>query len=113
MDKQAIVVKNSRQFAQATQKHCEAGLHIDAGITKNKLRSVDYVRTNMLGTLDYTIRIGSTPIILYFDLYLFTNLAKSHYDSRTILNKYRYEHLFIKGIPPTPPPISMLGTSCM
>ena len=26
----------------------------------------------MLETLDYTIRIGSTPTILYFDLYLYS-----------------------------------------
>ena len=32
----------------------------------------------MLETLDYTIRIGSTPTILYFDLYLNTAYA-AHY----------------------------------
>ena len=30
----------------------------------------------MLETLDYTIRIGSTPIILYFDFYLYSALQK-------------------------------------
>ena len=29
----------------------------------------------MLETLDYTIRIGSTPTILYFDLYLYSAYA--------------------------------------
>ena len=31
----------------------------------------------MLETLDYTIRNGSTPTILYFDLYIYTELASS------------------------------------
>ena len=34
--------------------------------------------TQMLETLDYTIRIGSTPTILYFDLYLHSAYA-AHY----------------------------------
>ena len=33
---------------------------------------------SMLETLDYTIRIGRTPIILYFDLYLYSAYA-AHY----------------------------------
>ena len=33
----------------------------------------------MLETLDYTIRIGSTPTFLYFDLYLYSAHA-AHYD---------------------------------
>ena len=32
----------------------------------------------MLETLDYTIRIGSTPTILYFDLYLYSAYT-AHY----------------------------------
>ena len=32
----------------------------------------------MLKTLDHTIRIGSTPIFLYFDLYLYSAYA-AHY----------------------------------
>ena len=32
----------------------------------------------MLETLDYNIRIGSTPTILYFDLYLYSAYA-AHY----------------------------------
>ena len=32
----------------------------------------------MLETLDYTMRIGSTPTILYFDLYLYSAYAE-HY----------------------------------
>ena len=32
----------------------------------------------MLVTLDYTIRIGSTPNLLYFDLYLYSAYA-AHY----------------------------------
>ena len=38
----------------------------------------------MLETLDDTIRIGSTPIILYFDLYLYSAYA-AHY---VYFNKY-------------------------
>ena len=32
----------------------------------------------MLETLDYTIRIGSTPTILYFDFYLYSAYAAHH-----------------------------------
>ena len=41
----------------------------------------------MLETLDYTIRIGSTPTILYFDFYLYSAYA-AHY-------VYIYIYLFI------------------
>ena len=34
--------------------------------------------TQMLETLDYTIRVGSAPTILYFDLYLYSVYA-AHY----------------------------------
>ena len=39
-----------------------------------------YIRANarMLETLDHTIRIGSTPTFLYFDLYLYSAYA-AHY----------------------------------
>ena len=37
----------------------------------------------MLETLDYTIRIGSTPTLLYFDLYLYSAYA-AHYVYLTI-----------------------------
>ena len=40
----------------------------------------------MLKTLDYTIRIGSTPTILYLDLYLYSAYA-AHY---VYLNYNRY-----------------------
>ena len=33
----------------------------------------------MLETLDYTIRIGSTPTILYFDLHLYSAYAAHYY----------------------------------
>ena len=36
----------------------------------------------MLETLDYTIRIGSTPTFLYFDLYLYSAYA-AHYVYKT------------------------------
>ena len=40
----------------------------------------------MLETLDYTIRIGSTPTFLYFDLYLYSAYAAHHsYDFRLSL----------------------------
>ena len=32
----------------------------------------------MLETLDYTIRIGSTPTFLYFDLYLYSAYAADY-----------------------------------
>ena len=43
----------------------------------------------MLETLDYTIRIGSTPTILYFDFYLYSAYA-AHY-----VYIYIYTHLYI------------------
>ena len=53
----------------------------------------------MLETLDYTIRIGSTPTFLYFDLYLYSAYA-AHFvnfivklldvlDSSDILDNWR------------------------
>ena len=47
----------------------------------------------MLETLDYTIRIGSTPTFLYFDLYLYSAYA-AHYvylDSIDFLKKTPFE----------------------
>ena len=48
------------------------------------LRQFKYVLSSernqgpMLETLDYTIRIGSTPTFLYFDLYLYSAYAAHH-----------------------------------
>ena len=42
----------------------------------------------MLETLDYTIRIGSTPTILYFDLYLYSALNRQ--SRRSTLRLYIY-----------------------
>ena len=44
----------------------------------------------MLETLDYTIRIGSTPTFLYFDLYLYSAYAA--------LFVYIYIHIVIYPI---------------
>ena len=38
----------------------------------------EMLEREMLETLDYTIRIGSTPTFLYFDLYLYSAYA-AHY----------------------------------
>ena len=38
----------------------------------------------MLETLDYTIRIGSTPSFLYFDLYLNSAYAARTYTTLTL-----------------------------
>ena len=46
----------------------------------------------MLETLDYTIRIGSTPTILYFDLYLYSAyflITIARCIKYTLLNLYR------------------------
>ena len=37
----------------------------------------------MLETLDYTIRIGSTPTFLYFDLYLYSAYAVHYVYKKT------------------------------
>ena len=41
-------------------------------------RDVKWDEGPMLETLDYSIRIGSTPAFLYFDLYLYSAYA-AHY----------------------------------
>ena len=41
----------------------------------------------MLETLDYTIRIGSTPTFLYFDLYLYSAYA-AHFVYYMIKNDF-------------------------
>ena len=46
-------------------------------IVKSNVSSSDEGPT--LETLDYTIRIGSTPTFLYFNLYLHSAYAASHY----------------------------------
>ena len=42
----------------------------------------------MLETLDHTIRIGSTPTFLYFDLYLYSAYA-AHYVYKNINSRWR------------------------
>ena len=52
----------------------------------------------MLETLDYTIRIGSTPTFLYFDLYLYSAYAAHYvYSIVTIYNTVAI-HLIIVGL---------------
>ena len=53
----------------------------------------------MLETLDHTIRIGSTPTILYFDLYLHSAYAAHYVYSFVILLCQRQTILFVKGEP--------------
>ena len=43
----------------------------------------------MLETLDHTIRIGSTPTFLYFDLYLYSAYT-AHYVYTLVLYVYVY-----------------------
>ena len=45
----------------------------------------------MLETLDYTIRIGSTPTILYFDLYNYT----VHSKTTTLLSKTKPKQVIL------------------
>ena len=46
----------------------------------------------MLETLDYTIRIGSTPTFLYFDLYLYSAYAAFfvYFTMALVHSHYRY-----------------------
>ena len=44
----------------------------------------------MLETLDYTIRIGSTPTFLYFDLYLHSAYAAHFVYFMLLLMTYEY-----------------------
>ena len=50
-------------------------MNINNGVTRWEVNA--FLRT-MLETLDYTLRIGSTPTFLYFDLYLYSAYA-AHY----------------------------------
>ena len=51
----------------------------------------------MLETLDYTIRIGSTPTILYFDLYLYSAYA-AHYVYYNLEGYFKERLNFIKHV---------------
>ena len=52
----------------------------------------------MLETLDYTIRIGSTPTFLYFDLFLYSAYA-AHYVEfvQFIVYFVRHAAMLVKG----------------
>ena len=50
----------------------------------------------MLETLDHTIRIGSTPTFLYFDLYLYSAYA-AHYVYITNIDMY---NAWVSTMPP-------------
>ena len=53
----------------------------------------------MLETLDYTIRIGSTPTFLYFDLYLYSAYAAHYvYYDRTKLHSSFFSLLDLENI---------------
>ena len=53
----------------------------------------------MLETLDYTIRIGSIPTFLYFDLYLYSAYAAHFvYDSQIPLLEYPFFHISIEFV---------------
>ena len=52
----------------------------------------------MLETLDYTIRIGSTPTFLYFDLYLYSARLKYIQDEKIGFTYPIYTNLACKGI---------------
>ena len=54
----------------------------------------------MLETLDYTIRIGSTPTFLYFDLYLYSAYAAHRHYVYSIVTIYNTVaiHLIIVGL---------------
>ena len=51
---------------------CVGRVEIQIEIQKGRCRSL--TKGPMLETLDHTIRIGSTPTFLYFDLYIYINL---------------------------------------
>ena len=48
----------------------------------------------MLETLDYTIRIGSTPTFLYFDLYLYSAYAAHNVYFKVVHGCWNREHLY-------------------
>ena len=50
----------------------------DDATEKRKAKSTNECKGRTLQTLDHTIRIGSTPTFLYFDLYLYSAYA-GHY----------------------------------
>ena len=52
----------------------------------------------MLETLGYTIRIGSTPTFLYFDLYLYSAYAAHFIYFNTIYFSENREHLYLNAL---------------
>ena len=50
----------------------------------------------MLETLDYTIRIGSTPTILYFDFYLYSAYAAHYVYFNNLMLLHAHKDLFDK-----------------
>ena len=52
----------------------------------------------MLETLDYTIRIGSTPTFLYFDLYLYSAYEAHYIQTWQVVNAIRSCPYIILGI---------------
>ena len=51
----------------------------------------------MLETLDHTIRIGSTPTFLYFDLYLYSAYAAHYVYNRACTRARSYHVVFTIG----------------
>ena len=49
----------------------------------------------MLETLDHTIRIGSTPTFLYFDLYLYSAYAAHYVYVYVCRTYYELKHILI------------------
>ena len=69
---------NRAHFIRYKSKYEKVGVLL-IRIVKSNVSSVLFLFLSdegpMLETLDYTIRIGSTPTFLYFDLYLYSAYA--------------------------------------
>ena len=52
----------------------------------------------MLETLGYTIRIGSTPTLLYFDLYLYSAYAAHYVYYNSMCLPYSFYEVYLQNI---------------
>ena len=68
-------ISPSSRFLNGTREHSHRNISKDKHV---RSQAITMLEGPMLETLDYTIRIGSTPTFLYFDLYLYSSMA---YDS--------------------------------
>ena len=90
-------ISPSSRFLNGTREHSHRNISKDKRV---RSQAITMLEGPMLETLDYTIRIGSTPTFLYFDLYLYSSMA---YDSPYFLAFFLSFFLSFLHSTPSPP----------